>query len=158
MNNCGHGHVYPNEDGTKARCGGPGICVLCSLDAARKTGDGIAGTNGSQDAPQVALVQTTGHNDPIARLAQDEPHITFLGRDMLAPDLVTIYLAGLKRDSALVDAAVKRFKELMMTRTHRPDKDPDHIRSAQKIANEMRLWYIEHANKPVDVDDAPPEP
>lgn len=30
----GHGHVTPNPDGTKARCGGPGICPQCSQEAA----------------------------------------------------------------------------------------------------------------------------
>lgn len=28
----GHGHVTPNADGTKARCGGPGICGPCSIE------------------------------------------------------------------------------------------------------------------------------
>lgn len=32
----GHGHVFPNADGTKARCGGPGICPQCSQEYARK--------------------------------------------------------------------------------------------------------------------------
>lgn len=30
--NCGHGHVFPNPNGTKARCGGPGLCSECSKD------------------------------------------------------------------------------------------------------------------------------
>jgi hypothetical protein len=30
----GHGHVIPNPDGSKARCGGPGICAVCSKEAA----------------------------------------------------------------------------------------------------------------------------
>lgn len=36
MNNTGHGHVFPREDGVKARCGGPGICNECSADLAKK--------------------------------------------------------------------------------------------------------------------------
>lgn len=28
----GHGHVTPNADGSKARCGGPGICYECSRE------------------------------------------------------------------------------------------------------------------------------
>lgn len=28
-----HGHVTPNPDGTRARCGGPGICAECSREA-----------------------------------------------------------------------------------------------------------------------------
>jgi hypothetical protein len=35
---CGHGHVYPNPDGSLARCGGPLICSKCALDLARKQG------------------------------------------------------------------------------------------------------------------------
>ena len=31
----GHGHVTPNADGSKARCGGPSICSKCALEAAR---------------------------------------------------------------------------------------------------------------------------
>lgn len=26
----GHGHVTPNKNGAKARCGGPGICLECN--------------------------------------------------------------------------------------------------------------------------------
>lgn len=33
--NAGHGHVFPRPDGVKARCGGPAICKVCALDAAR---------------------------------------------------------------------------------------------------------------------------
>lgn len=32
----GHGHVTPNPDGSKARCGGPAICSQCALEYARK--------------------------------------------------------------------------------------------------------------------------
>lgn len=28
----GHGHVTPNADGTRARCGGPGLCAVCSRE------------------------------------------------------------------------------------------------------------------------------
>jgi len=30
----GHGHVVPNADGRRFRCGGPGICTVCSKEAA----------------------------------------------------------------------------------------------------------------------------
>ena len=30
----GHGHVWPNVDGSKARCGGPAICRACAVDLA----------------------------------------------------------------------------------------------------------------------------
>lgn len=29
----GHGHVNPRADGVLARCGGPGICTVCALEA-----------------------------------------------------------------------------------------------------------------------------
>lgn len=29
----GHGHIWPRPDGTKARCGGPALCVQCARDA-----------------------------------------------------------------------------------------------------------------------------
>jgi hypothetical protein len=31
---CGHGHVYPNANGLKARCGGPAMCAFCASDLA----------------------------------------------------------------------------------------------------------------------------
>ena len=31
----GHGHVTPNADGSKARCGGPALCAVCALEFAR---------------------------------------------------------------------------------------------------------------------------
>ena len=30
--NTGHGHVWTRPDGVKARCGGPGMCSVCSAD------------------------------------------------------------------------------------------------------------------------------
>lgn len=36
--NTGHGHVWERPDGMKARCGGPGVCAKCSLDAGRFAG------------------------------------------------------------------------------------------------------------------------
>lgn len=32
----GHGHVTPNPDGSKARCGGPAICSACAKELARQ--------------------------------------------------------------------------------------------------------------------------
>lgn len=31
----GHGHVIPNADGSRARCGGPGMCAECSKELAQ---------------------------------------------------------------------------------------------------------------------------
>lgn len=33
----GHGWVTPNEDGSKARCGGPAICAVCWREQHRST-------------------------------------------------------------------------------------------------------------------------
>ena len=30
----GHGHVTPNANGTKARCGGPALCSRCAVELA----------------------------------------------------------------------------------------------------------------------------
>ena len=32
----GHGWVFPNADGSRARCGGPAICGACALEAQQK--------------------------------------------------------------------------------------------------------------------------
>lgn len=39
MTSLGHGHVIPNPDGSKARCGGPTICGVCSKEAAQALRD-----------------------------------------------------------------------------------------------------------------------
>lgn len=31
-----HGHVTPNPDGSRARCGGPSICSVCARELAAK--------------------------------------------------------------------------------------------------------------------------
>ena len=33
-----HGWVYPNADGSRARCGGPAICSVCALEFQQKHG------------------------------------------------------------------------------------------------------------------------
>jgi hypothetical protein len=33
--NTGHGHVRPRPDGVRARCGGPGMCPVCSTEKCR---------------------------------------------------------------------------------------------------------------------------
>lgn len=32
----GHGHVTPNADGSKARCGGPALCIECAIESVQK--------------------------------------------------------------------------------------------------------------------------
>jgi hypothetical protein len=35
----GHGHVTPNPDGSKARCGGPHMCPVCKREQDEKSKD-----------------------------------------------------------------------------------------------------------------------
>jgi hypothetical protein len=46
--NVGHGHVTPRPDGVCARCGGPGLCPVCSQEQAQKNKGLITGE--AQDA------------------------------------------------------------------------------------------------------------
>jgi hypothetical protein len=50
MSNCGHGHVIPNANGSKARCGGPAICSKCALDLARLNNSAQPGTSHEVDS------------------------------------------------------------------------------------------------------------
>lgn len=36
----GHGHVIKNQDGSKARCGGPAICAECAIELSSIKQDG----------------------------------------------------------------------------------------------------------------------
>lgn len=38
----GHGHVLPREDGERARCGGPGMCLQCGREVTRLTTEEMA--------------------------------------------------------------------------------------------------------------------
>ncbi len=35
----GHGHVVPNSDGSRARCGGPAMCSVCAGELAAQQSD-----------------------------------------------------------------------------------------------------------------------
>lgn len=60
----GHGHVTPKPDGSKARCGGPGLCSQCSREAARHA-LAFKGTSLTTDIRACA------------RCDQDHPELTF---------------------------------------------------------------------------------
>lgn len=51
---CGHGHVWPNANGMKARCGGPGLCAQCSIDKVAKD-NAATGENARIAAELLAL-------------------------------------------------------------------------------------------------------
>ena len=48
----GHGHVIPNTDGSKARCGGPAMCKVCALELAQKEHGHVAMPNDLPERPQ----------------------------------------------------------------------------------------------------------
>jgi hypothetical protein len=53
----GHGHVVPNPDGSKVRCGGPGVCGECSRELAGQYQP--SGWTGSRPpTPIASLVRT----------------------------------------------------------------------------------------------------
>lgn len=53
----GHGHVTPNADGSKARCGGPGICTVCARELqALADGEAVLRLQGISYARVRALV------------------------------------------------------------------------------------------------------
>lgn len=60
--NTGHGHAWPRPDGVKARCGGPGICRECAVDAAmverwrKHSGDDGGAAHGPIDPTQTELM------------------------------------------------------------------------------------------------------
>lgn len=47
----GHGHVTPNADGSKARCGGPAICSQCAREAGSRYGRLVAAMEQIRSAP-----------------------------------------------------------------------------------------------------------
>jgi len=49
----GHGHVTPNPDGSKARCGGPAICSQCAKEVGARYGRLVAAMEQIRSAPHV---------------------------------------------------------------------------------------------------------
>lgn len=56
----GHGHVTPNADGSKARCGGPGFCSICNAEreAVRRQTQGQADWQLVKDSRLVELIRS----------------------------------------------------------------------------------------------------
>ena len=58
----GHGHVTANADGSRARCGGPGICIDCSREAAgawRQERERAERAEAERDALRVLLTKAS---------------------------------------------------------------------------------------------------
>jgi peptide methionine sulfoxide reductase MsrB len=64
----GHGHVYPNEDGSRARCGGPLFCEVCALDAVRKAADEKKKASGVESGATNTIAEA------LARVLEADPH------------------------------------------------------------------------------------
>lgn len=61
--NAGHGHVIPRPDGQRARCGGPGICAICSREAAVKLSAATAAPRPDRQVPVAAWALTALCNE-----------------------------------------------------------------------------------------------
>lgn len=60
-----HGHVRPNPDGSKARCGGPGLCQVCSAEAAQYIRPAVDASATPENADPVSV-------DPFAEIGPQE--------------------------------------------------------------------------------------
>lgn len=60
-----HGHVRPNPDGSKARCGGPGLCQVCSAEAAQYIRPAVDASAVPENADPVSV-------DPLAEIGPQE--------------------------------------------------------------------------------------
>jgi hypothetical protein len=69
----GHGHVTPNPDGSKARCGGPAICAECAREAAQLAADTPARPPGIYIHPRTHIVQKAGLDigDAVLKVIRD---------------------------------------------------------------------------------------
>src|ERR671925_545499 len=68
----GHGHVTPNPDGTKARCGGPALCGQCAQEAATAAFNVVAGTPqpGQVTCPSCGHAFTPPPSEPPIRVTE----------------------------------------------------------------------------------------
>ena len=53
----GHGHVIPNTDGTKARCGGPQLCRECALEYTQNQPNFYGSVRGKGSTLGIAIAQ-----------------------------------------------------------------------------------------------------
>lgn len=63
----GHGHVRPNPDGSRARCGGPVMCSVCALEKAQF------------DAQQNDKTSAAESNNRAQRLGSESIHLSVGG-------------------------------------------------------------------------------
>ena len=53
----GHGHVIPNPDGSKVRCGGPMLCSVCKLELGQKKNNALlAATKSGVPLPSIGRI------------------------------------------------------------------------------------------------------
>lgn len=74
-----HGHVTPNPDGSRARCGGPGTCMECSLEEAGfkvrvELGPDIERLRMQLAACGVAAMCNTKESMGTQRIGKDNPY------------------------------------------------------------------------------------
>lgn len=93
----GHGHVTPNADGSKARCGGPGLCSICSRELAGGT-------------------INVGAHELLAKLHDEEPVFVIRAQDILSPQALALYAdlarkVGLPEHAQEVEARAVQFMQ-----------------------------------------------
>lgn len=99
----GHGHVTPHADGSKARCGGPGVCAACSVEAASAE---IARDQRAQEA-QARLARLDALNGPVP---QGSPTL----EELLRAQVTALLNLGFM-PNAIKDALSKQITELHNT-------------------------------------------
>lgn len=67
----GHGHVVPREDGSRARCGGPGICGVCSREAAQELNALRAERDALREAAKAAVEAFESHLTTMSAINAD---------------------------------------------------------------------------------------
>lgn len=91
--NGGHGHVWARPDGYKARCGGPGLCIPCSLDLTDKI-KSMPHPNGSNMAPNKPSMQIWIDTEFI----EDGKTIELLSIGMVREDGQALYMENNEAD------------------------------------------------------------
>lgn len=84
MSGHGHGHVTPNADGLKARCGGPALCSTCAKEEAALLGGRAALAGVASVAvirPDDVVIVTVGQDWLLVDALIDELGRLLGGRD-----------------------------------------------------------------------------
>lgn len=98
----GHGHVKPNADGSKARCGGPAICSECALELAATDVKKVGIMDLLENSPPEVKAMASKHNLALQRVWRAEKQIKLWTKEKEIADLAahateTDWIATLNR-------------------------------------------------------------